>query len=451
MATAADEPVSLVLTRSGPLRLLTLFLFYFSQGFPIGLTLYAIPAWMATNGASVAQTASVIAAATIPWTFKFLNGFLIDRYTYLPMGRRRVWIIGAQAIMVVALVAAAVVAPDARDVFMISAIAFCASFGAAFQDVGIDSLAVDIMPEDERAKAAGIMFGGQALGIAAATSIGGILIERFGIAAGMLGVALVPLTVMAYGIAIRERDGEKRLPWSRGESHAANLGISAEAWWPLLRQSSKAIFSPVSLLLMPILFMRQVPYGAFEAFHPTLYTQRAGWSMSDYTGLVSTSLLVNGALVLLVGGALIDRIGSRAGIWLAAGGAMVTMVLMGLAQPYWTEDWLLIGFLVLADMFLVLYAAAAIPIYMRLCTPAIAATQFTVYMALSNFGRPAGAWLGSVTAGGGHPEWLYFSAAATMGVVLLIAILVPFPKGGTAEEAVAEHLPHGDGIRPRVD
>jgi PAT family beta-lactamase induction signal transducer AmpG len=66
MASTADGSSALILTQSKPLRLLTLLLFYFTQGFPIGLFYTAIPGWMAANGASTAAIAGVIAASGLP-------------------------------------------------------------------------------------------------------------------------------------------------------------------------------------------------------------------------------------------------------------------------------------------------------------------------------------------------------------------------------------------------
>ncbi|MEE4316580.1 MAG: hypothetical protein V2I74_06315, partial [Erythrobacter sp.] len=87
----------LVLAERKGLRLFTLFVFYLNQGIAPGFFAFALPAWLAVGGVSTAEIATVVAAAGLPWTLKFLNGFVIDRYTFLPMGRRRVWIIGAQA------------------------------------------------------------------------------------------------------------------------------------------------------------------------------------------------------------------------------------------------------------------------------------------------------------------------------------------------------------------
>ena len=61
---------------------------------------------MAANGASTGEIAGVVSIAALPWSLKFVNGFFIDRYTFLPMARRRTWIIGAQTVMVLLLLSA---------------------------------------------------------------------------------------------------------------------------------------------------------------------------------------------------------------------------------------------------------------------------------------------------------------------------------------------------------
>ncbi len=83
------------LSDSAPLRYVTFGTLYFAQGIPQGLQLYAIPAWMALNGAGAALVGSYVAICTLPWAFKLVAGPLMDRYSYLPMGRRRPWLLTA--------------------------------------------------------------------------------------------------------------------------------------------------------------------------------------------------------------------------------------------------------------------------------------------------------------------------------------------------------------------
>lgn len=441
----------LVLTKSAPLRLVTLFLFYFTQGFPIGLFFYAVPGWMASTGASTGDVATVVGTAALPWSLKLINGFLIDRYTFLPMGRRRSWIIGAQAILVMTLLVAAMLDPGSRDVLVLSAFAFVANAAVTFQDAGIDSLAVDIMAENERAKAGGVMFGAQMLGISGATAMGGALLQSYGFATGMAAAALIPCAVMVFGILIREREGERHLPWTSGESHAYNRAVQVEAWLPLLKGSFLAMTIPLSLALIPVLLTRSMPAGAHEAFHPILATTTVGWSLSEYTQATSTAQLAAGLVGLTLGGFLVDAVGTRRAlpVLLVIGSAMIAA--MALSRDHWQDDMVLSGYIFGMEIIAVFMSISIVPICMRLCSPSVAATQFTLYMAISNFGRPLGATLAASTAGAGHPDLMYAILACIWMLIAILVMIARFPEQSLAFEATAEVLPQGEGLAPVRD
>lgn len=441
----------LILTQSPGLRLLTLLLFYFTQGFPFGLFTYAVPSWMAANGASTAAVAAVEGAAALPWTLKLINGFIIDRYTFLPMGRRRSWIIGAQGLIVLAFLAGAMVSPQHSDVALLSVFAFAANIAVTYQDVGIDSLAVDIMAENERAKASGVMFGAQTIGIALATAMGGVLLERYGFAVCMVLSALIPAAVMAYGMAIRERNGEKRLPWSDGESHPHNRAIQVEAWLPLLKSASRALFAPLSLALVPILLVSSLSSGAHEAFHPVLAKQAGGWSLSDYTNLISTAQLAVGLLGLVIGGWAVDAIGAQRSVIIVFAIQIAAAIAFALAHSRWAEGSVLTGYFIVGEFISTFTSITLIPICMRICSPSVAATQFTIYMAVSNFGRPLGASLAAATAGVGNPVLMYGLIAAIWVAAVAALLVIRFPGEDRAFDAAAEVLPQGEGLAPARD
>ncbi len=441
----------LILTRSPGLRMLTLLLFYFTQGFPVGLFFYAVPAWMAANGAGTGDIAAVVGTSGLPWTLKLVNGFLIDRYTFLPMGRRRVWIIGAQGLIVLLLVAGALIAPPYSDVFMLSAIGFAANAAVTFQDVGIDSLAVDIMAESERAKAGGIMFGAQLLGISAATALGGVLLEGSGIAICLMVTAIVPAIVMLYGIVIREREGERRLPWSAGTSHPHNLSIHTAAWLPLLQNGFRAVFAPLSLALIPLLLLRALPSGADEAFLPILTKEVGGWALGDYTNVMSIVSLVSGLLGLVIGGWAIDAVGAQRSLIILMAISAAMFAAMALAKDYWSMPSVLLTYIVGINIVGTFANIALIPIAMRMCSPAVAATQFTIYMATANLGRPLGASLAAATAGTGQPALMYGVIAGTWAAASVWLVIVRFPSENRAFHDAAEALPQGEGLAPVRD
>lgn len=113
---AATAPMPRALSEHRTLRVVTLFLLYVAQGLPLGLFNYALPAWLAQNGASAAAIGGVLAMGNLPWTFKLIYGVVMDRYAFLPMGRRRPWIVVGQFALVATLAAMAVATPAVQDI-----------------------------------------------------------------------------------------------------------------------------------------------------------------------------------------------------------------------------------------------------------------------------------------------------------------------------------------------
>ena len=91
------------LTTNKKLRLFTLCILYFAQGFPWGFMLTALISFLASKGLTMVESGQLTAMAYLPWTFKLFWGPLIDSFGYRYMGKRRPWIIFAQSGMLVTL------------------------------------------------------------------------------------------------------------------------------------------------------------------------------------------------------------------------------------------------------------------------------------------------------------------------------------------------------------
>lgn len=428
MDEVAQGPGLLVLERSRALRLFTLFILYVGQGLPIGLFWFAVPAWMAVNGATAAQVGSVAALTALPWSLKLVNGFIMDRYTYLPMGRRRAWILGAQGVMVAALLAAAIINPAVSDVGVLGAIGFAVNMATTFQDVAVDGLAVDIMTEDERARGSGMMFGGQSLGIAMATALCGFLIARFGAQAAFIAVAASIAALCLYIAAFREREGERLVPWGPGTASPRNLAIQLEAWWPLLKTTFASMVRPVSLLWLPVLFGRGVLYGGLAGATPLIGANYVGWDVAQISSLTATAGLAAGVLCMTLGGWLGDRFGAKPVTIMWCAVQLVMLSAMYAAQGWWSNPAVFISFVVAWISFDLLLTVAALPISMRLCAPSVAATQFTIYMAIANLGVSFGAFiLGKTDAMGGLPS-IFLVVGSGVAVALTLMLSVKYPR-----------------------
>jgi PAT family beta-lactamase induction signal transducer AmpG len=416
--------LALVLEESRLLRLATVILFYFNQGVAPGFFVFALPAWLAMNGQPTGSVAMLVSASALPWSLKFLNGFLVDRYTFLPMGRRRAWIIGAQILLLAVLLVGAAIAPQPSDIILLSALGFCANIAVNFQDVGIDALAIDLMPDDERARAAGLMLGAQFLGHALTTALAGWALEAGGFQLATLAIAVLPAATVVYGLVVRERTGERRLPWGQGGVHPRNRERQAVAWVPLLIDAWRALLVPGSLVLLPLLLLRAVPSGAFETFMPGHFSNALGWDLSAYTRLVATLAIVTGAYAVAVGGRLAEWLGERGLLAFSAIALTLLLAVFGTFPSLWELDFAIIGLLATTDLLIITYAIALVPVSMRLCLPNVAATQFVIYMGLSGVGRPVGALIAALMASAGFPQAIFWMASGSMALAALWALTV---------------------------
>lgn len=376
-----------VIAESRPVRLWLIFLLYIAQGVPIGIFFTAIPAWLAASGASASDIGIYLSATSLPWTLKFLNGFVMERFPYLPMGRRRAWIVGAQALIVLVLVAMGLVDPHADAVLLLAGFSFAANVATTFQDVGIDGMAVDLLRDGEQERANSLMFGGQSLGLAGAGAGAGLGIGLVGLPAVAFLAALFVLGMILLLLLCRERPGERLLPWTAGQSSPETLAINLGAIVPILRNTFAAIVRPWSLLLIAGFIFAGMYDGFYRAIAPLMGAGIAGWDTARISGMTATSGLVAGLLLVTILPLLVERFGARrfamAIFAIAAGHGLFVMAL----ASDWVQGWPVTLYILPSETLSFLMSICLAALAMRLCTPAVAATQFCLYMASGNLGR----------------------------------------------------------------
>ena len=81
---------------------------YFVQGLPFGFQAVALPVYLRQQGASLAEI-GLVGVLAAPWMLKMLWAPLVDRYHWPRLGRRRSWILPAQAGLALSCAAAAAV------------------------------------------------------------------------------------------------------------------------------------------------------------------------------------------------------------------------------------------------------------------------------------------------------------------------------------------------------
>ncbi|MGI9248996.1 MAG: MFS transporter, partial [Woeseiaceae bacterium] len=299
---------SFTLANSARVRYAAGSLMYFSQGIPQGLLGIAIPAWLASKGASAGEIATYLAVIVLPWAFKLVTGPLMDRYEFLPMGRRRPWVLGAQLGLSLSLLALMLVDDPATQVGLLTLLGLLINSFAATQDVAVDGMSIDLTPVREQGRLNAFMSFGKAIGWSVTAAVSGVLLTTWGLgatavlAASVSGVALL---TMAF---VLEREGERLLPWTSGQ--AASVPRADSSFGAVFKGINKVLWVRTSLIVMAIMFFDGLIYGYGQALMPIAAVNLFGYTPAQWSQLVALMGLI-GAVIALGIGPLIDRAGAK--------------------------------------------------------------------------------------------------------------------------------------------
>ena len=397
---------------------------YAAQGIPEGITYFAIPAWLAMNGKSPAEIGAFVGVLGIPWSFKFLIAPLMDRYTFLPMGRRRLWVLFGQMGLVVSFLVLGLVPDPLNNLNLLMAAGFGVSFFGAFQDVATDGMAIDIVPVHEQARANGLMWGAKIMGISGSLFAGTWLINHYGLREATIALAMLVGLIMLVPLLIRERPGEKMLPWSKGTASAEAEKLQLHSFSQIFKSLFKVFFLPSSLFMGVAFFLFNLCISLLETMLPVFTIQELGWNNEKYSNLFSSTSLVAGFLGIIVGGALADFFGKRRMMSIYLFLFIGVMVAMAMLKTYWRTEHFVTGFMGFYYTLYVFISIASFAIGMQLCWPRISATQFTLYMAMANVGRSVGAaMLGPLKANLPWEDIFLVVALLAMGSLVFVMIL----------------------------
>lgn len=384
---------TVALSESAPLRYLTFAALYVAQGVPEGLTFFAIPAWLAMNGVSAGPIGGYLAIIVLPWSFKLFAGPLMDRFSYLPMGKRRPWVLFGQLGLMLSFLSMVLIPDPLNNITMLSVMGFTVSFFGAFQDVATDGMAVDIIPSEQQAKANGLMWGAKVLGTSASLASGTWLINNMGFPYAVSALSITVFLIMLLPLFLREHTGEKRFPWQRGEPSREALAMKVESWGEILFTLKNVFILRTSIALAVMGFVFCIGIGFMDALLPIYTIQELGWTNDAYSNVLASVSTVGAFLAMAVAGWLVERIGKVRILNIYLILMVAIPIVVALTREQWMVagfgEWLITGYQTLYTFIMVAYLATS----MNLCWKRVAATQFTLYMAIGNMGRAVGSSL----------------------------------------------------------
>jgi len=411
--------IRLILANSPRVRYASGSVMYFAQGVPYGLLHIALPAWLASQGVGAGQIASFLAVIILPWAFKLLSGPLMDRYQYLPMGRRRPWVLGAQLGLALSFFGLVFVEQPAEQMGLLMLLGVLINIFAATQDVAVDGMSIDLTPVGEQGRLNAFMAFGKSVGWGITSAVSGILLVTFGLGVTAMVAAAVMGAIFLAFVLVLERDGERSLPWSRGEAVSARR--PAGSLLDLLRDLNAVLWLRASLILMIIVFFEGLVSGYGKALMPIAAVNLFGYTTPQWSQLVAIMGLT-GAAVALGFGPLIDRFGAKRMMFLTFALVAAHAFLLAQTQYLWEDSTYVKVMLSIWIMLTPVTMVCMIALAMAICGSVNSATQFAIYMSLANLGSSAG----SKTYGMVAERASYVQAYILLGmltVALIVALL----------------------------
>jgi PAT family beta-lactamase induction signal transducer AmpG len=414
---------SRILTDNALTRYVTFSALYTAQGIPEGITFFAIPAWLAMNDKSPMEIAAYVGVIGIPWSFKILIAPLMDRWTFLAMGRKRPWVIFGQLGLIISFLCIGLIPDPLNNPFGLMAAGFFISFFGAFQDVSTDGMAVDVIPENEQARANGLMWGTKTIGISASLIIGTWLINTVGFSIAISSLSIAVAMIMIFPIYFKERAGEKLMPWSPGEVSSESKQTQLRSWKHIFKSLYKVVRLKSSVVFGIGAFVIGLMFGLIDTLLPIFSIQELGWTNTSFSNAFSITTVIGGFLGMFIGGYLVDYFGKIKMLSVYLSLLIILIAVFGFMTNLWSNNVVVYGFIL---SYYTLYTFLCIAMFaaaMHLCWKTVAATQFTIYMALSNMGRATGAAMLGVLKT--HYSWeIVFLIIAIMP--LIMAILIRF-------------------------
>jgi PAT family beta-lactamase induction signal transducer AmpG len=345
-------------------RYLMFGLLYFTQGTILSYFTALNALYLLEYGIDMTRIGIMGTIALLPFVIKVFLGMLSDKVNFLGFGHRKPYIVMGLIIQTLCLVFVPLINPG-TSFWLYVAIAFLLQMGMALYDTCTDGLALDTTPVSEKGTIQGFMVGGRAVGVIVTASLVGLLAQNVSWSAVFWALALLTLPPFFFLHTVKEpeRVQERAFDWK---------AFSAFKQLPII---ALAIIGFIFFLI--IIGTNQIvnPYLQ-ETFNINLST----------AGFFTTIWGVGVVLGSVLGGWLINKLGNRNAVLIAIGVAMVSILALAAINQLAIAWFLVALFGVCYGTYQTVYFALA----MEYTDPRIAATMFSILMAVTNIGQGVG-------------------------------------------------------------
>lgn len=412
----------------------------FSSGLPLFLTSSTLQAWMTVEKVDL-TTVGMVSLLSVPYSFKFLIAPLMDRYIPPFLGRRRGWLVITQVALLICIAAMSVHDPR-RGLQLLAINALLIAFFSAAQDVVVDAYSIDVLEDREMGAGASLKVMGYRLALIVTGGVALMLADRM----SWPTVYLLMAALMLVGVAASVLAPE---PVLREGPPASLFNAVVLPFRDFISRAGPGI--ALLLLLFVVLYSlsdRMVQNMTVPFLLAQGYTQTDIGAIRGVVGLVATIVGV------LVGGALVAKLGINRSLWVLAAiqmGSNLAYYWLSVTEPSYGS---LATAIVIENFSGGLVTAGFVAFLMSLCSRQFSATQYALLSSFMAFARDVlVAPSGGIAERTGWPQFFLITIAAGIPVLLMLPIIAPWtresPRGAAPHTGeVSQAGPEGPGVDP---
>ncbi|BCA53404.1 Muropeptide MFS transporter AmpG [Nitrospira sp. KM1] len=394
----------------------------FASGLPLALTSGTLQAWLTVAGLDL-KTIGFFTLVGIPYTFKFLWAPLMDHLVPPWLGRRRGWMLVAQAGTAAGLACMGLIGPGPTpDVLGIAALTV--AFLSASLDIVFDAYRTDVLAPAERGFGAAVWVNGYRFAMLVASSGALILADHI----GWRNTYLVLAALMATGILTIVLAPEPP------KHHMAPSSLTEAVTKPL----TELFFRPGMAGILALILLYKLGDAVAASLQTAFFIGGLGFSASD-VGYVK-AIGIFATLIGALGG----------GMAMASLGLVRSLFLFGLFQAlsnlcFTALAWagksysLLTASVMVENLTGGMGTAAFVALVMSLCDHRYTATQFAILSSVEAMGRVfAGRPSAELVAALGWAQFFFISFLIALPGVWLVWVLRKRLAHSSAEASIPE-------------
>ena len=339
-------------------------LLYFTQGTILSYFTALNALYLLRYGVDMTRIGIMGTIALIPFVIKVFLGMLSDKVNLFGLGNRKPYIVIGLIVQIICLLVVPLIDPGA-NFWLYVIIAFLLQMGMALYDTCTDGLALDTTPVSEKGTIQGFMVGGRAVGVIVTASLVGLLAENVSWNAVFWCLAILTLPPFFFLRSVKEpsKAQKRTFDWK---------AFSAFKQTPVI---GLAIIGFVFFLII---------IGVNQIVNPYL---QENFSISLSTaGFFTTVWGVGVVLGSVAGGWFITKLGNLKAVLTSMVIAFLAIISLAAINQLSIAWFLVALFGICYGTYQTVYFALA----MEYTDPRIAATMFSILMAITNIGQGVG-------------------------------------------------------------